>query len=83
MILCILQIKKIIKKWINIRDLDNINYKFKDSETKILDLTSLGYDKLLGGGSIKNRYVIKIKNITNNAKQKIIQSGGKVLSNND
>ena len=75
--------QKLIKKWINVRDLDHINYQLSESKTGILDLTSLGYDKLLGGGSIKSKYVIKIKNITNNAKQKIIQSGGKVLSNND
>jgi len=74
----------IIKKWTSVRDLDDLFAKSgkKEGEKNILDLTTLGYAKLLGGGQVKNAYVVKIKQSTASAKEKVKQAGGEVLVNN-
>ena len=74
----------IIKKWTSVRDLDDLFAKSgkKEGEKNILDLTSLGYAKLLGGGQIKNAYVVKIKQSTASAQEKVKQAGGEVLMKN-
>ncbi len=54
--------RNIIKKWVGVRDLDDLylrSGKQEDSK-KILDLKALGFNKLLGGGKVKNAYSIKI-----------------------
>lgn len=75
----------IIKKWINVRDLDNLFAKFGTTQDnkKFLDLTKLGYDKLLGGGQVKNAYALKIEQFTTSAQEKVKQAGGEVISTND
>ena len=74
----------IIKKWTSVRDLDDLFAKSgkKEGEKNILDLTSLGYAKLLGGGQVKNAYIITIKQSTASAKEKVKEAGGEVLVNN-
>ncbi len=72
-----------IKKWINVRDLDNLYVKSEKSNIKIIDLDKLGYEILLGGGKTTQIYHIKIKKFTKSAEKKIKQSGGMVSSNND
>jgi len=74
----------IIKKWTSVRDLDDLFAKSgkKEGEKNILDLTTLGYAKLLGGGKVKNAYVVKIKQSTASAQEKVKQAGGEVLVNN-
>ena len=70
----------ITKKWINVRDLDDLFTKVGKSENSknILDLTSLEIDKLLGGGKITNAYTIKVKYASNSAQEKVKQAGGEV-----
>ena len=70
----------ITKKWINVRDLDDLFSKVGKSENSknILDLTSLEIDKLLGGGKITNAYTIKVKYASVSAQEKIKQAGGEV-----
>jgi len=72
----------ITKKWASVRDLDDIFAKHGKQEggKKILDLASLGYDKLLGGGQIKNAYSVKIERYTESAAEKIKKAGGEVLA---
>lgn len=74
----------IIKKWINVRDLDDLFSKSgkQEDDKKTLDLGSLGFDKLLGGGKVKNAYAVKINQATSSAKEKIKQAGGEVLTSN-
>lgn len=74
----------IIKKWASIRDLDDLFAKHgkKEGEKNTLDLNSLGYDKLLGGGQVKNAYTVKINQSTPSAQEKVKQAGGEVLPNN-
>ena len=70
----------ITKKWVNVRDLDDLFAKAGKSENSknILDLTSLEIDKLLGGGKITNAYTIKVKYASISAQEKVKQAGGEV-----
>ena len=65
--------QKVIKKIkaINISDLS----KFKQTT---LDLTKLGYDKLLGTGTTKTKYNLIVKSCSKSAKKKIEFAGGSV-----
>ena len=71
----------ITKKWASVRDLDDLFAKFgkQQENKKILDLNILGFDKLLGGGQIKNAYTIKIERSTAKAQEKVKQSGGEII----
>jgi large subunit ribosomal protein L15 len=73
----------LVKKWINLRDLAGLSPKFsnKKEEKPVLDLGSLGIQKLLGGGSINDRYVIKVAQASAGAKKKIESAGGRIVSN--
>jgi large subunit ribosomal protein L15 len=70
----------LVRKWASIRDLDDIFAKFGKQEggKKLIDLTELGYDKLLGGGQTKNAYVVKVEKFSASAEEKVKQSGGEV-----
>ena len=70
----------ITKKWVNVRDLDDLFAKSGKSENskKVLDLTSLEIDKLLGGGEVNNAYTVIVKRATSSAQEKIKKSGGEV-----
>jgi large subunit ribosomal protein L15 len=76
--------RNLVYNWINIKDLDSVVAKHGkvDQDGKvILDLTSLGYDKLLGGGKVNSAFTIKITRISGSAKKKIQEAGGEVLTN--
>ena len=75
-----LSVSIITKKWINVRDLDDLFAKAGKSENSknILDLTSLEIDKLLGGGKVTNAYTIKVKYASISAQEKVKQAGGEV-----
>jgi large subunit ribosomal protein L15 len=78
--------RNLVHKWINVRDLDDVFAKHGKTDVNgkvILDLSSLGYDKLLGGGSIGGAYAVRIDKISENAKSKIEAAGGEVLSANE
>jgi large subunit ribosomal protein L15 len=70
----------LVRKWASVRDLDDIYAKFGKQEggKKLIDLTELGYDKLLGGGQTENAYVVKVEKFSASAEEKIKQSGGEV-----
>ena len=70
----------ITKKWVNVRDLDDLFAKAGKSENSknILDLTSLEIEKLLGGGQVNNAYTVLVKQASASAQEKIKQSGGEV-----
>jgi large subunit ribosomal protein L15 len=76
--------RNLVYNWINIKDLDSVVAKHGkvDQDGKvILDLTSLGYDKLLGGGKVNSAFTVKITRISSSAKKKIQEAGGEVLTN--
>jgi large subunit ribosomal protein L15 len=70
----------LVRKWVSIRDLDDIYAKFGKQEggKKLINLTELGYDKLLGGGQTENTYVVKVEKFSASAEEKIKKSGGEV-----
>lgn len=72
----------ITKKWASVRDLDDIFAKHGKQEggKKVVDLDSLGYDKLLGGGQVKAAYSVKVMRYTASAEEKIKKAGGEVLA---
>lgn len=70
----------LVRKWASVRDLDDIYAKHGKQEggKKLIDLTELGYDKLLGGGQTENAYVVKVEKFSASAEEKVKQSGGEV-----
>lgn len=46
----------------------------------VIDLASLGYDKLLGGGKIDFPVVVKASQSSELARKKVIEAGGEVVS---
>ena len=76
--------RNLVSSWLNIRDLDSAFAKHGKADDKgkvVLDLTSLGYDKLLGGGKVTGAYAIKVAKVSESAKSKIEAAGGEVLTN--
>ena len=54
-------------------------YGKEENGKKTLNLTLLGFDKLLGGGQVKNAYTITIKQTTKSAIEKVKQSNGEII----
>jgi large subunit ribosomal protein L15 len=73
----------LVKKWINLRDLATLSLRFssKNDEKTVIDLGSLGIQKLLGGGNISVSYVIKVAQASASAKKKVESVGGSIISN--
>ena len=71
--------KKVVVKAINLETLAKLldEGKIKTKE-KTLDLTELGYDKLLGSGKLTKPLVIKVNSASKSAVEKIEKTGGKV-----
>jgi len=61
-------------KAVNVRDLPKLA-----AEKKELDLSTLGYSKVTGKGSIDVALTVKADYFTESAKQKIEKSGGRVI----
>ncbi len=68
------KIKKSVRS-INLREAVKIAGK-----SKKIDLTALGYDKLLGTGDIKAALEIKVDYFSAGAKKKVEAAGGKIVS---
>jgi large subunit ribosomal protein L15 len=71
---------KVVRKWANVGDLDTLFSKYGKTEDgkNILDLTSFGYDKLLGAGNVSNKYNVIIGAFAESAKAKVVAAGGEV-----
>ena len=67
---------------INLSKLDEMPIKpaTTDQELPLIDLTSLGYAKLLGTGKITKPLTIKVPACSKSAAEKIKQAGGKILT---
>ena len=55
----------------------------KKGDIFIINLTELGYDKLLSKGTVKNKFEIKVNSASENVVSKIEKAGGKVELNVD
>lgn len=51
----------------------------KDGDTYVIDLQTLGYNKLLGRGSIDVKVKVKVYDATKSAIEKIRKAGGEVI----
>jgi large subunit ribosomal protein L15 len=69
---------KNVVKAINIRDLDILARKLNKTE---IDVSEFGYDKIISKGFLTQPLTVKAKKIVDRAKQKIEESGGKVVEN--
>ncbi|MEM5872284.1 MAG: uL15m family ribosomal protein [Candidatus Aenigmatarchaeota archaeon] len=69
--------KKEIKA-ITLRDLDILAKKLNKTE---INLSELGFDKVLSTGNLTQALTIKAKKFTENAKKKIEEVGGKAIEN--
>ncbi len=56
------------------------NLAKKEKEHYVLDLSSLGYDKLLGSGSITKKLIITARFFSRNAIRKLEESGGQAIT---
>jgi len=52
----------------------------KDAKGYTVDLSALGFDKLLGSGSVKNKLNVTVAKSSGKAKEKIESAGGKLES---
>jgi large subunit ribosomal protein L15 len=59
--------------WANVGDLDGMA-----RGSKVLDLSSMGVQKLLGSGKVTGAYEVKVDSFTKKAQAKIEAAGGKV-----
>jgi large subunit ribosomal protein L15 len=75
---------KVVRKWLDVGQLDSLfahHGSLKDNGKAFLDLTALGYDKLLGGGKLQSAISLKVTQFSATAKQKIEAAGGEIFSN--
>ncbi len=62
-----------LEKWIVEGKIKKTNNVFQ------VDLTALGYDKLLGAGKISRPVEIKVNSFSKKAEDKILKAGGKII----
>jgi large subunit ribosomal protein L15 len=70
-------------KAVNVGKLDEIAEKLSIQEEGgklFLDLTSLGYTKLLGAGKVTKPLVVKVASCSRSAAEKIKETGGEILT---
>jgi large subunit ribosomal protein L15 len=71
------------EKIINLKKLNELSQKFSVEKEKgklHLDLTSLGYTKLLGTGTISKALIVNVASCSKSAAEKIKEAGGQVLT---
>jgi large subunit ribosomal protein L15 len=70
-----------VQKWVNIKELNElVKFSETDKDGKvILDLDKLGIGKVLGTGILNSAFTIKVRKISDSAKNKIISAGGEVI----
>jgi large subunit ribosomal protein L15 len=73
--------KSDITRWVNLKDLNQLMKYSKATEDGkvVLDLSELGYEKLLGAGRVEAVVSVKVKKASKSAKEKIAEAGGEVL----
>jgi large subunit ribosomal protein L15 len=81
-----------IARWMNIGQLDDVaaargraletgsDKSQQQDRPFALDLSSLGVQKLLGSGSVRGAYNVKVEVFTERAKTKIEEAGGTIVS---
>jgi large subunit ribosomal protein L15 len=67
-----------VSRWLNVGDLEDMVVTGSDGPVSV-DLTALGVEKLLGSGTVKRAFNVKVGQFTERAKDKLEKSGGKIL----
>lgn len=70
-------------KWLNVGQLDGLARSLNLGDKKgmqELDLTHLGYRKLLGEGAVKGSYQIVVPSSSKSAQEKVVEAGGEIVS---
>jgi large subunit ribosomal protein L15 len=73
-------------RWVNLRDVNDLAARFGSTNEHgklLLDLRSIGYNKLLGGGTLHKPIVVQVAKISATAKQKIELAGGEIVLNEE
>jgi large subunit ribosomal protein L15 len=65
-------------KWLNVGELDAMLTGKHDGPVS-LDLTSMGVEKLLGSGTVRHAFNVKVESFTEKAKTKLEEAGGKIV----
>ncbi len=68
-----------VAKWLNVGDLEAM-LTVKHDGPVFLDLTSMGVEKLLGSGVVKHAFNVKVEAVTERAKTKVEEAGGKIVA---
>ena len=75
-----------LNRWVNLRDVNDLASRFGTTNEHgklVLDLRSIGYDKLLGGGTPLKPIVVRVAKVSAIAKQKIELAGGDIVLNEE
>jgi large subunit ribosomal protein L15 len=75
-----------LNRWVNLRDVNDLAFRFATTNEHgklVLDLRSIGYDKLLGGGTLLKPIVVRVAKVSATAKQKIELVGGDIVLNEE
>jgi large subunit ribosomal protein L15 len=73
-------------RWVNLRDVNDLvaRYGITDEHGKtVLNLRSIGYNKLLGGGVLQKPVVVQVAKVSATARKKIELAGGEILLNEE
>src|SRR5215472_9063779 len=62
-------------RWVNVGQLDAIA-----NGARAIDLSALGFEKLLGSGNVGGAYEVRVHSMTKKAQAKIEAAGGKVAA---
>lgn len=75
----------VTEKWVNVGQLDHIHNKLADEGrveerdgVPVIDLSSMGVEKLLGGGRVASAYYVMVPSATKRAVKKVEEAGGRV-----
>jgi len=66
-------------RWLNVGELEGIADQGSDGPIS-LDLAAMGIEKLLGSGSVKRAFNVKVGSFTERAKTKLEEAGGKIVA---
>lgn len=77
-----IEIKGINLKYIeeHLNEIIEKGFGKKENDKISIDLGKMGYNKLLGSGDVKNKFIIKTKFFSKNAKEKLEKKGGEIVS---
>lgn len=71
-------VRIITNKWLNLGELQAIALKSGKQNGEVLDLGSLGYDKLLGQGKVEQALSVKVPRASARAVEKLKAAGGSI-----